>query len=736
MSNPLQLPPIPVLLGDSNLKTWNRSLKDSAQASGLWKYFTQVITPDQEDPASLSINRAKARALMGASLVKVEDELVAAGWDINNEEDPKAIYDLVIKTIPRQSENNLPELFYELISAKIETGTPLAQWNTRFHLTLGRVKALGIDLGDKGAILLTLKAVKDRYPQWHAFLERDNNKGILTWKDLQTEVTRKCHEESNSKDLAFASHARNPPHNRSQQAQQQKGSDTANQPKRTYCQTCQYSHKPDLPFHQACGRHHTGGDDSCYLLHPELKPKWEKAGGKQTTPPGEGHASKASLNVGSSLVNYTNHQVSWMAVSSSLHKDTIAVDSCCNGTMFNDKKWFHQYRDLDEPILFGASDGNSAEAVGIGAIQFQAKRSDGGITNFILDNVVFCPTAPCNLLSEHHLATVDILRGSWGEPLRMRQNRQEAARLTYTTGIPVLDIVNVPEDAKPVSLVAINLGVIHRRFMHANFERVRIACEKEGLKLKMPEDTHCPACMTGKSCQQVRRIPATPATCPLQVLYMDTLYHQPTGLTGYLYSVHFTDSYSSYRWILFARSKDEICAKIITFLKTLQVQTKLTLQILFSDNGREFLGNDGQLKSYLAGNGTKYERTVPGTPAQHGRAEKTGDIIMTPARCAILASKLPESLWPWAEECSTELANLLPTRANPGSESPHQRLCTYLQLNDEASAQHLLHLRTWGSLAYVHINKKKRQQSAKVRARARKGYLVGYRDRRAKIYKI
>jgi len=115
-------------------------------------------------------------------------------------------------------------------------------------------------------------------------------------------------------------------------------------------------------------------------------------------------------------------------------------------------------------------------------------------------------------------------------------------------------------------------------------------------------------------------------------------------------------------------------------------------------------------------------------------AEKIGDVIMTPARCAINAANLPEFLWPWAEEAAVQVLNLLPTESNPGCESPHSRFYNYLKLHDEARKDYSLHVVTFGCEVWVHDRKE--AQSRKMTPRAVKGYFVGFRDRRAKIYKV
>lgn len=83
-------------------------------------------------------------SILTASLTKVLQKLENAGWDMDDKEDPKVLYDLVLSVIPKQSEKSVPALFYELINLKLADGIPLEQWNSRLHFLHNRLKQLWI----------------------------------------------------------------------------------------------------------------------------------------------------------------------------------------------------------------------------------------------------------------------------------------------------------------------------------------------------------------------------------------------------------------------------------------------------------------------------------------------------------------------------------------------------------------------------------------------------------------
>ncbi|KAK6062512.1 hypothetical protein SCUP515_13293 [Seiridium cupressi] len=77
--------------------------------------------------------------------------------------------------------------------------------------------------------------------------------------------------------------------------------------------------------------------------------------------------------------------------------------------------------------------------------------------------------------------------------------------------------------------------------------------------------------------------------------------------------------------------------------------------------------------------------------------------------------------------------NLLPSSSNPKNLSPYQRLCAWLKLHTEYYTPYIAYLRTWGCKAWVW---KKTPYFHRTKARAFKGYLVGYGNIYGTIYYV
>ncbi|CAJ2510353.1 Uu.00g050560.m01.CDS01 [Anthostomella pinea] len=193
MASPFnQLPPIPQLLGEQNLKQWKRSIRQHAVYYDLIKFIdTHSMRPELPNQRKWEQDRVHAMAPITSTITAVEEQLEAAGWDSENEQDPKVLWDLVIATfttIPNIHEQSAPQLFYELMDATLEDGVTLRAFNSRFNTVANRLAALDLPIPPKAKLLLMMRAIKHRQPLWNSNLERDFETGALTWENFQKQM--------------------------------------------------------------------------------------------------------------------------------------------------------------------------------------------------------------------------------------------------------------------------------------------------------------------------------------------------------------------------------------------------------------------------------------------------------------------------------------------------------------------------------------------------------------------
>ncbi len=92
------------------------------------------------------------------------------------------------------------------------------------------------------------------------------------------------------------------------------------------------------------------------------------------------------------------------------------------------------------------------------------------------------------------------------------------------------------------------------------------------------------------------------------------------------------------------------------------------------------------------------------TPHSNGIVEKKNQMLMERARCMIQVSKAPHFLWVEAVNIANYLVNWSPTRANLGT-TPFERLTS--------KTPNLNHLKVFGNLAYIHVDKEEKNLDAK-----------------------
>jgi hypothetical protein len=216
----------------------------------------------------------------------------------------------------------------------------------------------------------------------------------------------------------------------------------------------------------------------------------------------------------------------------------------------------------------------------------------------------------------------------------------------------------------------------------------------------------------------------------LAFVYFNT-FSNKLGYGFKKHTVHAIDAYSRFHWIGHINDKagqtmSELC---IFMIKRLKLQTSEKLQAAQLDNGTEF----PDFVRFLKNKGVAVRSSTANYHEMVEPIEKIGGEIIEKARCAVVATGLPDNLWPFAQRAATRVHNLLPSSANPQHINPHKRLAQWLNLHKKYHDPYIAHLRTWGYKAWVW---KKTDKLDRTKPRARKGKLVNYGNLEGTIYYI
>jgi transposase InsO family protein len=610
-------------------------------------------------------------------------------------------------------------------------------FQNRLQFLRRRLEQLDCTMSPKLYLWVTINALKDSYPRKYEFLVRDMEKDSLTWEALMEELAKEDSKEKTT--LLLSTQVNNSKKNR------------------IHCTSCRYPHAADWPLCPGCNKHHPGGEDKCFVLHPELKEAHERKkkeakeakDGKSSTQQPSQRAAPTSIGFNSSLVSIkietllSSQSIEKALDEGVITKDSIVYDSGAAAYTFNDLKWFTSIELLDQPRLFAASNGGTSTIQYIGTARLIVERSNGSTCTMTLEKALYNPDSPCNLLSSGKLRKNGCIFHGLKDQLVRKEDGVELATVKWIAEVATLvaqEPNGINNDVTNYLLSNLDYKVLHRRFMHASKNVVIRACEQSGIKINKSQakDHHCEGCSVNKSTEIVSREPPVQLTGPGQLIRMDLIEHDP-GHVGYRYSCHQVDEWSGFHWITFLKTKDEAFPAFQRFVEKFKLQTRLDIQAIGIDGGTEFgqssrLFTSSKLMEWAKEKGIIIKRTVPHTHYQNGLAERAGRTIMDKARTAMWQANIPSELWPFAMEASVMITNLLPTEANEGFKSPYQKMAEELKLHNSVTVPHLLHIKTYGCRAYVHEKKEKRRNRDKMGPRAQIGKLIGYDGR--KIYWI
>ncbi|KAJ9541699.1 hypothetical protein OSB04_028205 [Centaurea solstitialis] len=189
----------------------------------------------------------------------------------------------------------------------------------------------------------------------------------------------------------------------------------------------------------------------------------------------------------------------------------------------------------------------------------------------------------------------------------------------------------------------------HKRLSHLNFRYIDKIVKHQlvsGIPLiKFEQEEMCPGCEKGK----MKRASHPPkpeqgSKSPLSLLHMDLcgpMKYQ--SLAGRKYILVIVDDFSRYTWTKFLKTKDETSSLIINFIKAVQVQLKLPVQTVRTDNGTEF--KNSILKSFYNSLGITQTFSAARTPEQNGVVERRNRTLVEAARSMLAESQLPQYLW-------------------------------------------------------------------------------------------
>ncbi|UYV60463.1 hypothetical protein LAZ67_1001224, partial [Cordylochernes scorpioides] len=401
-------------------------------------------------------------------------------------------------------------------------------------------------------------------------------------------------------------------------------------------------------------------------------------------------------------------------------KDSWIADSGATDHMTFRREWFSTFEEIPEgvhPVCLG--DGKQIYAKGKGNIDILSYVDSQKINATLLD-VLYVPELETNLFSISTATKHGLTLICKGNQIKLTKNSK-----VLVTGIKdnsnLYRIFIKAKQSSQTHVAQLSLDIWHQRMGHVNPIKLTQMFEnnvfEDDIKIReKPDSLLCEACIYGKQNGKVFHASTSPnSTYPGELIYSDVcgpMSKRSPG--GSLYFVSFKDDFSRFRVAYFIRHKSDVLEKFNEFVKRVRTETGNKIKRFRTDNGTEFLNKN--FSDYLKSLGIVHELTAPYTPEQNGIAERDNRTIVESARCLLHGRKMPLELWAEAVNTAVYLLNRCTTKVL-GNSTPYE-----IWYKRKPS---ILHLKTFGCNAYVHIPKDNRKKLDKKSIRT---FFVGYTE--------
>ncbi|KAJ3539712.1 hypothetical protein NM688_g6325 [Phlebia brevispora] len=284
---------------------------------------------------------------------------------------------------------------------------------------------------------------------------------------------------------------------------------------------------------------------------------------------------------------------------------------------------------------------------------------NGHWTKIRLLNVHYAPSFRCTLVSLSKFVErgFSIVINTDGMNIIAPNRRDHLAIIPCTNGL--YRVAHTPNQI-PINLMAfaamnnrISLKEVHERLGHISYRYIERHLNKEnnysfyGLKIDMDRMDRpiCESCLQGKIVRaSIAKHRASPRTAFFgDVIHMDVWGPAPVRtLNQHRYTVTMVDEAIGWLEEPLLHLKDGAFTAFVAFHAICHMQYGVSIKMVHSDRGGEFLGNN--FMNFLTSEGIQCRLTVHDTPEHNGIAEHTHCMIFGTIRTLLAASKLPPAL--------------------------------------------------------------------------------------------
>ena len=385
------------------------------------------------------------------------------------------------------------------------------------------------------------------------------------------------------------------------------------------------------------------------------------------------------------------------------------ADTGATSHMTPHKHWLRNYTPLRVPVRL--ANNQIVYSEGVGSVVFAPEVKGECVRKVEFSRVLHVPALGSNLFSVLYLTRQ---RGFIVHIYSERMNFDHSGHTLFCAAINTSNTAYLTGQVVPAfdsalaassSTLPLDESLWHRRFAHVHMERIRDLLKGDmvkGIKLESQQraDPICEPCLAGK----LNAAPFLPSQnrAPRVLYLIHPDVHGPLPVrtpSGYCYWVTFLDDKPILKAVLLLKSKGEADAAFRQFKAWAENETKERICILRDDKGGEYMSKS--LEDFCSASGIERQHSVRNRPQQNGVAERFNRVLAEGITAMLSEAGLPPTFWGEALSALVHVLNRSPTSTLPG-QTPYEAF--YGRKPDVS------HLRIWGSLAYVHVQKDKRGQ--------------------------
>lgn len=668
------------LSGSNNYQIWKYKLELLLMKEELWNVVSED-PPIEPRTESWAVKDGKAKATIG---LLIEDQLVV---HIRNCKTAKDMWECLRKQYEKPNLTNKVFLLKRLCRMNLQEGGNMEKHINEVLDIIQQLSSLGEDLAEKLQVALLLCSLPDSYGGLVTALEGrpETDLTLEMVKGKLIEEYQRRMQPVHSSDMALK--INNKYYNNNSRRSIEK-----------YCSFCKK-------------KGHYKRDCYHYKRQNERK-----------------YSSKANIIKGVDETESPNESENdyCFNVTDSYQEDSSwwYIDSGASSHMTNEKSFFTKYTPLKGEVEL--ADGRKVCTYGTGTGILRCPLEDGRIMNITVKNVLFVPDLGYSLLSVKRLTNQGFEVNFNSKHCNIMHNKRIIAQGVVSGNLYRLNYRN---EALAVWDCKSNNGCIHvwhRRFGHRDPAVVKIMATKalvQGMDVRTCAHVlTCEVCKKGKMSRKHFPKKSQSKTQDILDLVHTDLCGPMRTVTpgGKKYILTCIDDYSRYCIIYLLSKKSEVIDKIKEYVKFTENKFKKKPKIIRSDRGGEYVNLE--MKKYLREEGIELQLSAPYSSQQNGIAERKNRYLIEMIRCMLIDANLPNKYWGEAAMTANYIENLILTKSI--------NKIPYEVWNKRKPSVN--HLKTFGSIAYVHIPKEKR---SKLQDKARRCIFVGY-ETGSKAYRL